>query len=131
MTCAACEALKEDLHAARAELDQVLADGREADRLARWMRAFSCSMKQARLLMAFVDQPQRAMTRERILNLTIEDPVEDDRMDRSADSRIKHLRRVIAARTPAPVIATLYGLGYGLTEGGAEALRRVAGEIGA
>lgn len=130
MTCAGCEALKDDLRAVRAELAEAKADGRVADRLAQWMRAFGCSMKQARLLLAFVDQPQRVMTRDRILALTIEDEACDDRMDRSADTRVKHLRKTIGRVLPErPVILTLYGLGYQLAEGGAEALRGVAGEV--
>lgn len=129
MGCSQCEALKDDLRTVRAELAEATAGGRAADRLARWMRAFGCSMKQARLLLAFVDQPLRVMTRDRILALTIEDDAGDDRMDRSADTRIKHLRKTIAGRLPdRALIVTLYGLGYQLADGGAEALRAIACE---
>lgn len=122
MACPECEARAAELKAAYARLG-ALAERSEADRLMQWMGAFGCSMKQARLLLAFVDQPRRVMTRDRILDLTVEYAAGDDRLDRAADTRIKHLRKSIATKLPGrEVIRTMYGLGYGLTEGSAEAL---------
>lgn len=122
MSCPECARLSDELKAAYARLG-ALAERSGSDRLMQWMWAFGCSMKQARLLLAFVDQPRRAMTRDRILDLTVEDAAQDDRSDRAADGRIKHLRKAVAAKLPdRPVIVTLYGLGYGLADGAAEAL---------
>ena len=62
------------------------------------------------LLVAFLDAPQRALTREHLINAT---GMHEDRFDRSIDVRVLRLRRKLtAASETAQLIRTERGVGY-------------------
>ena len=62
------------------------------------------------LLVAFLDAPQRPLTREHLLNAT---RVHEDVFDRSIDIQILRLRRKLEAEPDAPrIIQTQRGVGY-------------------
>ena len=62
------------------------------------------------LLVAFLDAPQRALTREHLINAT---GMHEDRLDRSIDVRVLRLRRrLTAASETAQLIRTERGVGY-------------------
>ena len=62
------------------------------------------------LLVAFLDAPQRPLTREHLLQAT---RVHEDVFDRSVDVQILRLRRKLEADPGAPrVIKTERGIGY-------------------
>ncbi len=63
------------------------------------------------LLKAFADNPNRVLSRERLLDLAnARDP---DAFDRAIDVRVAHIRRKIESNPADPkVIRTICGVGY-------------------
>jgi len=63
------------------------------------------------LLLAFVERPQRVLTREQLLDLARHRPYGG--LDRSMDAQMSRLRRKIEpAERPTPLIKTIRGVGY-------------------
>jgi DNA-binding response OmpR family regulator len=73
-------------------------------------RPVSLTKGEYSLLLAFLDAPQRCLTREHLLRAT---HVHEDRFDRSIDVQILRLRRRIETDPAAPrIIRTERGIGY-------------------
>ncbi len=87
----------------------------ELDRYARTIqrephRPVSLTKGEFALLHAFLDAPQRALSREHLLRAT---RVHEDVFDRSIDVQVLRLRRKLAAGgDDAEIIATIRGVGY-------------------
>lgn len=131
--CLACaariRALEEELRCWREAGQKSLSDGDGLDRLARYSRRLGLSPRNVKVLLAFVDHPDKVRTREGLLEMTLGfDGPDDDRSDRAVDTRVKLLRQALRRAFPqgasGVVIETLYGVGYVMSRGVADAIRR-------
>lgn len=133
VTCTACalriQELEDELMAWRSSGQASLREGARLDRLALYKRRFGLTPGNAAVLLAFVDGPDKVMTRDGILTLTQPFAQDGERNDRAADTRIKHVRRALANAKVGgdAAIETLYGVGYLMTAAVAQAVREAAG----